>query len=175
MSRTIDRSPRRRAPRIGPVLAAALLVTTCAGTPAHAAGTSPVLALVAVDAFASDAGGRLVTADGAFNFDDLVQISFPAAGLLVSQGAHFARFDVDGGVGEGTAAQVADGITPPELAGVLAASGATEPPARLVNVGPSRVAVVLPPSFVAGSATVVLFAIHEDESFVSNALTVVLP
>jgi hypothetical protein len=143
--------------------------------PARAAGTSPTLALVAADAFASADGGRLVTADGTFNFDDLVQIPFPAAGLLVVQGAHFARFDVGGGTREGTSAAVADGVQPAELASVLAAGGAAAAPARVVKIEPSRVSVVLPAGFTAGAATVVLFALHDDESFVSNAIALELP
>jgi hypothetical protein len=172
MTSSKHRSPRRTTLRLIGLLLPALLL---GAAPAGAAGTSPVLTLTAADAFSSTAGGRLVTADGAFNFDDLVQIPFPAAGLMVVQGAHLARYDVDGGVGEGTSALAADGITPAELATVLAASAPTDPPARLVSVEPHRVAVVLPATFVAGPATVLLFAIHENESFVSNAIAVVLP
>jgi hypothetical protein len=153
---------------------AAVALSLCSAT-SQAAGTSPTLALVAVDAFASTDGGRLVTADGAFNFADLVQIPFPAAGLLVTQGAHFARFDVDGGTREGTSALVADGVLPSELPTVLAAGGAAGAPSRVMKIEPSRVSVTLPASFAPGTATVVLFAIHENESFVSNALQVELP
>lgn len=169
-----SRDSERRG-RIRALLVLVALAMMVDAQPARAAGTSPTLALVAADAFASDEGGRLVTADGTFNFDDLVQIPFPAAGLLVVQGAHFARFDVDGGTREGTSAAVADGVQPAELASVLGAGGAAAAPARVVRIEPSRVSVVLPAGFTAGAASVMLFAVHETESFVSNAIELELP
>lgn len=175
MSSSASRWTRPATPGLVAALAAVVLSATLAAAPARAAGTAPLLALVAADAFASSAGGRLVTIDGAFDFDDLVQISFPAAGALVVQGAHFARFDVDGTVGEGTSALVADGVVAADIPSVLAASGPTSSPARVVQVAPSRISVVLPPSFVAGPASVMLFAIHENEPFVTNAIDLVLP
>ncbi|MEW6271912.1 MAG: hypothetical protein AB1689_21735 [Thermodesulfobacteriota bacterium] len=141
----------------------------------YAAGTSPTLALVAADAFASEERVRLVTVAGASNFDDLVQAPFPAAGLLVTQGTRFARYDVDGSVREGDAQLVADGIDPAELATLLSLGTLAAPPARLARIAASEVSVVLPPGFEPREASVVLFALHEDEAFVSNAIVLVLP
>jgi hypothetical protein len=66
-------------------------------------------------------------------------------------------------------------VQPAELASVLAAGGAAGAPARVLRIEPSRVSVVLPAGFTPGAATVMLFAQHEDESFVSNAIDLVLP
>jgi hypothetical protein len=158
--------------RLGAIVCALLAASVL---PAGAAGTSPTLALVAVDAFATEEPTHLLTATGAFNFDDLVQVPFPAAGLLVVQGARFARYDVDGTVREGTTPIVADGVDPTELEGLLALGASAAPPARLVRLAASEVTVVLPAGFEPGAASVALFALHEDESFVSNAIAVVLP
>lgn len=156
------------------IVAVCALLVASAGT-TRAAGTSPTLALVAVDAFATEERTHLLTATGAFNFDDLVQVPFPAAGLLVVQGARFARYDVDGTVREGTTPSVADGVDPAELEALLALGASAAPPARLVRLAASEVTVVLPPGFEPGAASVALFALHENESFVSNAIAVVLP
>lgn len=156
------------------ILVACVLLAASADR-ACAAGTSPTLALVGVDAFATEERTRLITATGAFNFDDLVQVPFPAAGLLVVQGARFARYDVDGTVRDGTTPIVADGVVPAELESLLALGSSAAPPTRLVRLAANEVTVVLPPGFEPGAASVVLFALHEDESFVSNAIAVVLP
>jgi len=171
-------SARRGIARGGRAACATLLaLSLIAAVPSasHAAGTSPTLALVAADAFASEQRVRLVTARGTFNFDDLVQFAFPAAGLLVTQGAHFARYDVDGTVREGSSPLVADGVDPTELEALLALGMPAPSPARLARVAASEVSVVLPGGFAPGAASVVLFALHENEAFVSNALALVLP
>ncbi|HZR84171.1 MAG TPA: hypothetical protein VFD92_23945 [Candidatus Binatia bacterium] len=161
--------------RIAAAVLAIALAVVGATARARAAGTSPVLLLTAGDAFSDDAGARLVTASGAFNFDDLVQFSFPAVGLLVVQGARFARYEVSGEVVEGSSPLVADGITPAELPTLLGIGSAAASPVRLVHADRGEVSVVLPADFSAGAASIVLYAHHETEYFVSNAIPVVLP
>lgn len=156
---------------LAPLLGCALLLAT----DARAAGTSPVLALTAATASGAANGDRIVTAEGSFNFDDLVQIPFPAAGLMVVQGSRFVRFEVDGSTVEATASAVADGVTPLDLPGLLAIAGSPGGPARLVRIHANGVTVVLPSDFTAGSALVLLYAHHQTEYFVSNAIPVVLP
>ena len=141
---------------------------------AHGAGTSPGLALTAASVAASG-GGRVVTASGSYNFDDLVQVAFPAAGLLVIRGDRFVRYEVDGQVIEATSALVKNGVAPGELETLLQLAGAPVGPARISRLGADQVVVVLPTDFGAGPALVLLYAHHEGESFVSNTIPVVLP
>jgi hypothetical protein len=155
------------------VLGLTLVIHTA--TPAMAAGSSPVLALVEARSVVSEGGVRLVEAVGSFNFDDLVQFAIPVAGLVVIQGTHFVRYDADGNVFSGNAAALADGLDPTEVAAMLAASGPSAAPARLAAIGRDRIAVVLPGDFTAGAATVAMFAVHDGESFASNGLALVLP
>jgi len=157
---------------LAPLLGCAVVV---ASGLAQGAGTSPVLALTTAAVAPSSGGGRLVTATGAFHFDDLVQSPFPAAGLMVVSGNRFVRYEVDGQVIEATAASVQNGVTPDELSALLQMSGAPIGPARLVQVQAGNVSVVLPTDLAAGPALVMLYAHHEDEHFVSNAIPVVLP
>lgn len=162
---------RRRQLLLAPILGCALLLAT----DARAAGTSPVLALTAAGASSATSGDRILSAEGSFNFDDLVQIAFPAAGLMVVQGSRFVRYEVDGSMVEATSAAVSDGVTPLDLPALLAAAGSPVGPARLVRIHANGVTVVLPSDFTAGAALVLLYAHHETEYFVSNAIPVVLP
>lgn len=155
------------------VLAACALLL--AGVSARAAGTSPVLALTSALVVPASGGERLLTAEGAFNFDDLLQIAFPAAGLMVVRGDRFVRYEVDGSVVEATSAAVQNGVTAAELPALLQLTGTAVSPARLVRVAASDVAVVLPADLGAGAALVLLYAQHDAEHFVSNAIPVVLP
>ena len=171
-ARPSTRPPRRRWQLLlAPILGCALLLAT----DARAAGTSPVLGLTAATASVAANGDRLVSAEGSFNFDDLVQIPFPAAGLMVVQGSRFVRYEVDGSMVEATSSSVADGVLPTDLPGLLAIAGSPVGPARLVRIHANGVDVVLPSDFTAGSALVLLYAHHQTEYFVSNAIPVVLP
>lgn len=158
-------------------LAALLLgcLSVLGAAAAYAAGTSPVLALTAASVAPTGGGDRVVTASGAYNFDDLVQVAFPAAGLLVIRDDRFVRYEVDGRVIEATSAAVRNGLTPAELPALLQLAGAPVGPARIARLGADQVAVVLPSDFGAGPAVVLLYASHEGESFVSNAIPLVLP
>jgi hypothetical protein len=94
---------------------------------------------------------------------------------MVVQGSLFVRFAVGGGVIEGTSAAVANGVTAGELEALLQQGAPAAWPARVARLLPDSVSVVLPPSFAAGPAVALLYARHESESFVSNAIPVVLP
>lgn len=172
------KSPRRpHAHRTRGRLAACLLggAALLGAAAAHGAGTSPVLALTAASVAPASGGGRVVTASGSYNFDDLVQVAFPAAGLLVIRGDRFVRYEVDGQVIEATSALVKNGVTPGELEALLQLPGTPVGPARISRLGADQVAVVLPTDFAAGPALVLLYAHHEGESFISNTIPVVLP
>ena len=154
----------------------AVAIASLASPPiAAAAGTSPVLMLSAVDTFSAPGGRRMLTATGAFNFDDLVQTSFPAVGLMVVQGSRFVRYEVDGTMIEGTSSLVGDGIALAELPAILQISGAALAPARMTHLNRDEVSVVLPADLAAGPAFALLYAHHQNEYFLSPAITVVLP
>jgi len=151
----------------------ALLVAALPGS-VRAGGSSPVLAITSASAYADAAARRSVVVNGTFNFDDLMQFTFPA-GLVVWQGTHVIRFDIDGRVSEGTAAFAADGIAAAEIPALLALGSAAPASARLVQLGAARVAVALPPSFSAGAASAMLYAEFDGEDFPSNTVAVTLP
>lgn len=151
-----------------------LLVFAVAGS-AGAGGSNPLLTLTSVDAYASSSGARGIEARGTFNFEDVVEGTFPA-GVVVYQGSHFVRFDQAGAVVEGTAALLADGLDAAEVPALVATGGTpAPPPATLAQLRTDRVTVVLPGTFIAGAASVALYATYEGEGYASNVLTVTLP
>ncbi|MBY0278523.1 hypothetical protein K2Z84_24595, partial [Candidatus Binatia bacterium] len=110
-----------------------------------------------------------------FSFDDMVEDVFGLS-LIVTHGTHWVRYEQDGTVVEGDAAAVADGIVLAEVASLLAVPGATAAaPAQLGGITRDGVTVVLPAGFPAGGASVVLAAVFDGDSFLSNALTVTVP
>src|SRR5262249_58443434 len=113
-----------------PLLAVLGLLLLAGPQPARAGGSSPLLTIATVDAFASSSGALSVDVGGSFNFEDVVQGVFPA-GLVVFQGTTFARFDQAGGVGSGSAPLLSDGLAATAVAGPLAAASPAAPPAAL--------------------------------------------
>lgn len=163
--------------RARPIVFAALVLLVGALAPAEsprASGSAPTLALTAGDAFVAESGARAVVAIGSFNFDDRLQFGFPV-GLIVAQGDRFARYDVSGEIVSATSSLVTDGIAATEIPALLAIAATAGPPAALVQIRPDRLTVALPPEFSAGAATIVLYASKDSESFVSNAVPLVLP
>lgn len=141
----------------------------------RAGGSSPVLALTAADVAPVPSGPVALHVAGAFSFDDMVEDVFGLS-LVVTHGTHWVRYEQDGTVAEGDAAAVADGIVLAEVAALLAAPGAAAAaPAQLGGITRDGVTVVLPAGFPAGNATVVLAAVFDGDSFLSNALTVTVP
>jgi hypothetical protein len=95
---------------------------------------------------------------------------------VVAHGTHWARYTQDGTVVEGDSAAVADGLALGEVAAFLAVAGApAASPARLDGITRDGVTVVLPAGFPSGDATVVLAAVFDGDSFLSNALAVTVP
>jgi len=141
---------------------------------AHAGGSSPLLSVTGADTLATPAGVRSVTITGSFNFDDLLQFSFPA-GAIVTQGSHFVRYDLSGTILEGTSTAVADGITASEIPTLLAVGAAAATPAAVVQLRVDRISVALPSDFTAGAASVILYALLDGDSVVSNPVSVTLP
>jgi len=143
-------------------------------TPSRAGGSSPLLTIASVDAFASSSGALSVEVQGSFNFEDVVQGVFPA-GAVVFQGTSFARFDQAGAVVAGTAPLLAGGLDATEVPALLALGSPAALPAALVQLRADRVTVVLPPGFSPGAASVVLYAVYQGQGFASNTVTVTLP
>lgn len=141
---------------------------------ARAGGSSPVLALTSADAAGIPAGPRMIEAVGAFAFDDVVEDVFGLS-LIVSNGARFVRYDQAGQVVTGETPLVADGLDAAEVEALFAAGSAASPPARLAGIARDRVTIVLPADFPSGTASVVLSAVFDGDSFVSNALAVSVP
>jgi hypothetical protein len=168
----------RRAWRHGAPLLALLgllgFETALGSAVALAAGTDPTLVLSSAQASTSQAGITAVQLTGTFNFDDVLQFAFPA-GVVVYQGTRFARFGYAGERTTGTAAFLADGLSADEIDSLLALGTAATPPAALLQLQPARLAVALPEGFVPGGASVVVYAILEGTSFLSNTLSFAVP
>ena len=114
-------------------------------------------------------------ASGRFSFDDLMQFTFPA-GLVVARGSAWVRYAVDVTITSGTDPALVDGITAEEVSALLTAGAPATPPAAVTRIAPQRIAVVLPEGFPAGTATVLIYAVlDEDETFISNAVPAVIP
>jgi len=141
---------------------------------ARAGGSSPVLSITGADTLATPAGVRSVTITGSFNFDDLLQFSFPA-GAIITQGSHFVRYDLSGKIVAGTAAAVTNGIAASEIPALLAVGTAAASPAAVVQLRVDRISVALPSDFAAGAASVILYALLDGDSVVSNPVSVTLP
>lgn len=158
------------------LLALALGLTIgVAARDARAGGSSPVLALTSADVATAPSGPVALHAEGAFSFDDVVEDVFGLS-LVVTHGTRWVRYEQDGTVREGDSASVADGLVLSEVATFLAAPGAAAAsPARLDGITRAGVTVVLPAGFPSGDATVVLAAVFDGDSFLSNALVVSVP
>lgn len=174
-SRTIRRTAPAAA-RLSAVAALTICLTIAFGSlDAHAGGSSPVLALTSADVATAPSGPVALHAEGAFSFDDVVEDVFGLS-LVVTHGTHWVRYEQDGTVREGDSAAVADGLVLAEVATFLAAPGtAAASPARLDGITRAGVTVVLPAGFPSGDASVVLAAVFDGDSFLSNALVVSVP
>ncbi|MBI3783883.1 MAG: hypothetical protein HY270_10825 [Deltaproteobacteria bacterium] len=140
----------------------------------RAGGSAPVLSITAAHVAASSSGSRSVGISGTFNFDDLLQFQFPA-GLVVYQGSHFVRYDLNGQIVEGSSVMVADGILDSEVPSLLNLGSAAAAPATTSELRVDRITVVLPATFNSGAASVVLYAAFDGGSYVSNSVGVSLP
>ena len=89
--------------RAGRLLLAAAVVLGCGGV-ARAGGSAPVVGLTGASVLTSASGARTLRVTGTFNFDDLVQFSFPC-GVFVTQGDRLVRWDLSGTIVEATAAR----------------------------------------------------------------------
>lgn len=171
--------PRRfsalTAPRAAFATLALFLTIVACSRDAEAGGSSPVLALASADVAALPSGPIVLRAGGGFSFDDVVEDVFGLS-LVVVHGSRWARYRQDGAVAEGDSAIVADGLDLSEVAAFLATAGSTAaPPARLDGITRDGVTVVLPDGFPSGDATVFLAAVFDGDSFLSNAIAVVVP
>ena len=75
----------------------------------------------------------------------------------------------------GSSPLLADGLDATEVPALLALGSPAAAPAALVQLRADRATVVLPPGFSAGPASVVLYAVYQDQGFASNTVSVVLP
>lgn len=158
------------------ILITAVLVLSglLAPAPSGAGGSAPALSIASATSVAAANGARTLVVSGSFNFDDLVQFAFPA-GVIVTQGSRFVRYDVSGAIVEGTSSLVADGVADTEVPSLVAARGAAVAPASIVQLRQQRFMVVLPADFDAGLCSVILYAVLESDPFVSNTVQVNLP
>lgn len=160
--------------RHGSFLVVVLCALAFAAPAAWSSGSAPVLTLAGGDGFVASDGARAVVATGSFNFDDRLQFGFPV-GLLVVQGDRVVRYDVSGAVVSATSPAVGDGVVAGDVPTILGLTGTAAAPARVVQIRSDRIVVALPPEIAAGPASVLLYASKDSESFVSNAVELVLP
>lgn len=139
-------------------------------SPGQAAQTDPILAIRSVAGQAAPSG-RLLHVEGSFPAADLVQLRYPLQILVrdLASGTGYVRFDLAGTVMGGDFAALADGLSTAEIVPLLAA-GTPTPDGRVVFLGPGRIDLLLPSSFVASTAEVQIFVIHEGTPLLSNAV-----
>ena len=151
-----------------------LAVALASPLPAHAAQTDPILAIRSV-AEQSAPSGRLLHVEGSFPAADLVQLRYPLQILVrdLASGTGYVRFDLAGSVMEGSFGPLADGLSNAEIAPLLAVGTATAD-GRVLFLGPGRIDLLLPSSFVASTAEVQIFVIHQGNPILSNAVSLSL-
>jgi len=143
-------------------------------SPGQAAQTDPILAIRTVMGQAAPSG-RLLRVEGSFPAADLVQLRYPLQILVrdLASGTGYVRFDLAGTVMGGDFAALADGLSTAEIVPLLAA-GTPTPDGRVVFLGPGRIDLLLPSSFVATNAEVQIFVIHQGTPLLSNAVSLSL-
>jgi hypothetical protein len=142
----------------------------------RAGATSPTLVVSSATAAAVN-GVRSVALEGMFDFDNAVQTGY-ALQFLVFQGTTFVRFPVADPPRTGTSPLVADGdVTEGDFASLAGAGQAAPAETRIVSLTSRSARLVLPPSFTAGPATVMIATIlpNDDDAVLSNPLPFVLP
>jgi hypothetical protein len=149
-------------------LAATAAALASIAQPAMGAFTEPNLLLRSAVLQSAD-GVRSLQLDGFFHTEDLVQIPYPLHVLVWNAGGtRFVRYDLGGSVASGDDAALADGFRADEGA-AIAAAGAPEPNAELVQVGARQLTLTLPPDFPTGAAQAQLFVADDEEgTVVSN-------
>lgn len=174
------RPPKKRSPfptktqNARLVAAFFLVLASLAGGSVRAAGTDPLLTVESARLVVAPSGARTLEVSGQFSLDDLLQFSFPA-GLVIVRGAHWVRFDFDGTIAHGSYPGLAHGVTSAKVTALLGAGVPAAPPAAILRVTPTRLAVALPADFPGGAATVLVYAVLEGETFISNGIGVALP
>jgi len=124
--------------------------------------TDPTLSLSAALA-ETGASQRLVRVEGIFPAADLVQIPYPLQLLIreVQTGTGYVRFDLSGGVFEGNAPELADGLDASDAAGLLS-QGTPAPGGAVLFLGRDRIEILLPPGFPSGAAEAQLFVVTAE-------------
>ncbi len=142
---------------------------------ARAAITAPALELVQIQT-ARAPSGVWTRFDGSFPTDDLIQSPLEIQILVrnLANGAQFVRFELSVGEFEGSSNALLDGFDLEDIDAVLAASQPSAT-ARLIGLAPSRIEVLLPPSFPSGAAEAQLFLIYRGERLLSNPMSFDVP
>ena len=166
---------RRRAQLLG-VLALTALVAASPQV-AHAAGSAPTLAITGVSAYEGSGGTSGATVQGTFNYEDLLQFSYPA-GVILFRGNEFTRYDLSGAIISGVSTLVSDGIVDLDVIPLLSIGAASGAPASVVKLRPGEISVALPAGFSPGLTSAILYGVVNDDlgspgpgtAFVSNTV-----
>ncbi len=133
-----------------------------------------MLSITNATPFVTHDGVQSLTVFGMFNYDDLLQFSVPA-GLIISQGSQFVRYDISGQIAEGTSPAIANGIVATDIPALLGLGTPACGPATLTQLRVDRISVTLPADFSPGPVSVILYAVPDGSPFVSNAVSATLP
>ena len=177
MRRTSRETTGRAQPRAAAIVLALGVAGLLALSPASAAAGPTDPTLVISDAFGTQGALRVLAIVGTFPSDDLVQSAYPLQLLVRSQtdGVSYVRFGLSDRGYVGMEPALADGLDASDVPGLLAA-GTPDTAAVVVGLDPTRVTVVLPPGFPAGSVEVQFFVLEPGETVpvLSNAFLVTL-
>jgi hypothetical protein len=136
--------------------------------PAGAAMTAPALSLSSARATTAD-GGVLLRVEGEIATRDLVQHALAIHVLVrpLDAGGRFLTFELPTGAFEGADPGAAGPVDAAVVETVLSVM-APAADARLLEIGPHRIDLLLPASFPAGPAEAVLFMVYEGDVLLSN-------
>lgn len=156
-------------------LAAALLAVSILGSMAPsrtaATATAPALAIRSVEVDFTKEDGVLLQVEGVFPFEDLIDLPYPLQ-LFVRVKEDFLCFSVRWGPMGGRLKELKDlktGLTD-EAVDLIGLFAEPDSEAAIMNVGPRRMEVLLPPHFPTGDAEAQLFVMYRGAPIYSNAV-----
>ncbi|HEY2774804.1 MAG TPA: hypothetical protein VGK20_12225 [Candidatus Binatia bacterium] len=150
-------------------LAAALVLGAGGARRAEAGSYDPVL-VIGQAISTGQARPTLLSLVGAWSFDDILQVDFPL-NVVVSQGEVFVRYSVGSASGiSGSFAGLSDGLTVQEVPN-LEASGSADSSSSLVKLTAHQMTLALPPIFLPGPVTVVMYAKLQREGILFSNRT----
>lgn len=153
------------------VFVAVLISLSVASVQASATATAPALEIRSVEVDYTKEDGVFVRVDGVFPFEDLIDLPYPLQ-LFVRVKEQFLCFSVRWGPMGGELNELKglkNGLTD-EVVDLIGIFAQPDSEAAILNVGPRRMEVLLPPRFPTGDGEAQLFVMYRGAPIYSNAV-----